>query len=613
MSFLAKWFCSFLILFSFHLSLANATSSSESNALKKCEAFSSQLKKTKTEEQKLNTAMAFIWEQWMKEAPTWATYVGFPGLDDKWPDLSLSAIEKRKKLSPCHAQLLKQIQLKKLKPQQRITAELLINKIKMQVRGLEFPSEFLVIDQLGGPHMEVVDVIEGAPKIKILDFENRLKRLESLPEYLAQNILLLEEGLKRKVTPVKFLVAKVPEQIQAVIFEDPKQSPIYKEMLLLPKDTPEEVKNKILAKTEELIKNKVNPALVQFKKFISEKYLPNCREVVGIKGLPNGDKWYEYLIESFTTTNKSATEIHELGLKEVERINAEMAQIRSQVKFKGSKKEFHDFLQTDKQFFFENPKDLIQAYQAIGKSIDPELPKLFSLLPRQTYGVKAMADYKAPSAPTAYYQSGNLKTGRGGYFEANTYNLKSRPKWEMEVLTAHEAVPGHHLQIALAQELGDLPDFRKHEGYTAFVEGWGLYSESLGDELGLYKDAYSKYGQLTFEMWRAVRLVVDTGMHALGWSKEKALDYFMENVPKNKLQSEVEIDRYINWPGQALAYKIGELKFKELKKKAQNKLGSHFDIREFHRMVLSQGAIPLSVLETEFNSWLQAQEKTLKN
>lgn len=601
-----------VLLLGNHFGLAAPKTPQTKSALSQCQSFAKNLSKEKSDTKKLEKILSFIWEQWMHESPTWATYVGYPGLDDQWPDLSLKSIENQKTITLCHESLFLQLNISNLNSKDKLTANLLKNKIQMQIKAQKFPMEYLVIDQLGGPHIDLVDTMESAPRNRLADYENRLKRLEGFPQFLNENKILLQEGLKRKVTPVKFLLTKIPDQIQSLIFENPKESPIYKEMLTMPKDISDTDKEKILTKTSDLIKQKINPALRDFKDFIANTYIPGCRDSVGILGMQDGDKWYEYLVEQHTTLKKAPQEIHELGLKEVARINEEMTQIRTQLKFKGNKKEFHDFLQTDKQFFFQDPKELINAYQIIAKTIDPELPKLFELLPRLTYGVKAMADYKAPTAPTAYYQLGSLKSGRAGYFEANTYNLKSRPKWEMEVLTAHEAVPGHHLQIGIAQELGDLPEFRKHQLYTAFVEGWGLYSESLGDSLGLYKDLYSKYGQLSFEMWRAVRLVVDTGIHALGWSKEKALDYFMENIPKNKLQSEVEIDRYISMPGQALAYKIGELKFKELKLKAQKQLGEKFDVREFHKVVLNQGSIPLDILETEFNQWLDKKRHLTK-
>jgi uncharacterized protein (DUF885 family) len=597
-----------LILFIAFFSSNYLTAKTLYPAIKTCNEYTKTITNEKSESKKLSKALDFIWGQWMKEYPTWASFVGYPGYDALWPDNSLETIANRKSLPDCHLILLNKINSSKLSAVEKITHKLILKKINSQIKEKEFPSEYLAIDQLGGVHLELADVMDSTAKAKLEDFENRIKRLEKYDILVDQIISLLEEGIKNKVTPVKFLLEKVPAQIQSVIFKNPKDSPIYKVMQEMPEHIPAEQKTKLLAQTEELINSKVNPSLTKLKKFVEEKYLPQCRTDISIQTLPNGEKWYAYLIENHTTTKKTAQEIHDIGLKEVAKINNEMTAIRNKLKFKGSKKEFHNFLQTDEKFYFTNPKDLIQAYRTIGKEIDPELTKLFSDLPRLPYGVKAMADYKAASAPTAYYQPGSLKNGRPGFFEANTYNLKSRAKWEMEVLTAHEAVPGHHLQISIAQELGDMPEFRKHEGYTAFVEGWGLYSESLGDELGLYKDLYNKYGQLTYEMWRAVRLVVDTGMHSLGWSKDKALNYFMDNVPKDKLQSEVEIDRYITWPGQALAYKIGELKFKELKEKAKQKLGAKFDVREFHKIVLQQGAVPLDVLEDEFNQWLKTKK-----
>lgn len=595
------------LIFSLFILNNQAFATSPESSIQTCKAFSGQLQKEKNESKKLKLVMDFIWGQWMKEYPTWATFVGFSGYDDLWPDESLENILNRKKMAPCHLQLLKKINLTKLSQNDKINYKLFLKKINSQIKESEFPSEYLVLDQMNGIHLEIMDIIDTAPKLNKEDFENRLKRLDRLDVYIDQNIILLEEGLKRKVTPVKFLIKKVPAQIQALIFSNPKESPLYKVFQEMPTHISSEEKSKLLSKAESLISSKVHPALKKLKSFIEEKYLPFCREEISFSSLPQGSQWYHFLVEKHTTTSKTAKEIHELGLKEVTRIDQEMLQIRQKLNEKRSQSEFHQFLQTDPQFFFKTPKELINAYQAIAKEIDPGLIKLFSDLPKLPYGVKPMADYKAPSAPTAYYQPGSFKSGRAGYFEANTYNLNSRPKWEMEVLTLHEAVPGHHLQISMAQELGDLPEFRKHEFYTAYTEGWGLYSESLGDELGFYKDLYSKYGQLTYEMWRAVRLVVDTGIHSLNWSKEKALEYFMEHIPKNKLQSEVEIDRYIVMPGQALAYKIGELKIKELKKQAIKKLGPKFDIREFHKVVLQLGAVPLDLLEEEVNHWLEAK------
>lgn len=592
------------VLIFFAIPSPGATNREKYPALAECESQIQKLAEVSDQNKKLNESLDFIWNQWMKESPEAATYVAYPGQDHRWSDRSMASIEKNKQLPFCHERLLSKINSKKLNEQGKLTLKLITKKIKSQMEATTFPSEFLVVDQLGGPHMGLLELMMSAPKLTVQDYENRLARLEAFPIYVEQTIALLEEGLKRKITPVKFLIQSVPKQFDTVLTQDAKSNPIYSVFVDMPEAMGVHAKKTMTARAEKLITEKIIPSLAKLKTFIIEKYIPGCHNDIAIASLPNGDKWYDYLVKYHTTTNLTAKQIHEIGLTEVARINKDMDAIRAKQKFKGTKAEYHKFIQTDSQFFFTNPKDLISEYRNIAKQIDPELPRLFSKMPELPYGIREMPAYKAANSPTAYYYGGSLKSGRAGYFEANTYNLKSRPKWEMEVLTVHEAVPGHHLQISIAQELGDLPEFRKNEGYTAFVEGWGLYSESLGDELGLYKDLYSKYGQLSYEMWRAVRLVADTGIHSMGWSKQKALDYFMENIPKDRLQSENEIDRYITWPGQALAYKIGELKFKEMKKRAQEKLQEKFDIREFHKEVLAKGALPLDILQEEFDNWL---------
>jgi prolyl oligopeptidase len=356
---------------------------------------------------------------------------------------------------------------------------------------------------------------------------------------------------------------------------------------------------------ERILVADVYPAYRDLLKYLEQTYLGEARETIGQSAMPNGKKWYAYNARYHTTTDLTPKEIHEIGLAEVARIRGEMEKIIRDLGFDGSFTEFAEFLRTDPQFYFDTQEEFLAAYRAICKRADPELVRLFGRLPRLPYGVKPVPDYMDMSAPTAYYEPGSLAAGRPGAFFANTYDLATRPGWEMEVLSLHEAVPGHHLQIALAQELEGTHDLLKYNFYTAFVEGWGLYAESLGGEMGFYQSPYSKFGRLTYEIWRAIRLVVDTGIHALGWSREQAIDFFKQNAPKTEHDIVVEVDRYIVWPGQALAYKIGELKIQELREHAQRRLGSTFDVRSFHDQVLLRGAMPLDVLEQRIHDWVE--------
>jgi uncharacterized protein (DUF885 family) len=348
----------------------------------------------------------------------------------------------------------------------------------------------------------------------------------------------------------------------------------------------------------------VAPAYEKLLAFLEDEYLPASRDSIALGDLPNGEAWYAHNVSNYTTTDLTPEEIHQIGLREVARIRAEMERIREQTGFDGDLPEFFEFLRTDPRFYHTTAEDLLREYRDIAKRADPELMKVFGHLPRTPYGVVAVPSYAEKSQTTAYYQRGSVMAGRPGYFYANTYALDTRPRWEMEALTLHEAVPGHHLQIAIMDELEDVPWYRRVGGYTAFIEGWGLYSESLGEEMGFYQDPYSKFGQLTYEMWRAIRLVVDTGMHHLGWSRQQAIDYFKENASKQEHDITVEIDRYIVWPGQALAYKIGELKIKELRAWATAELGGRFDVRAFHDTVLGSGAVPLDMLEANVKAWV---------
>lgn len=554
----------------------------------------------------------FLDEQWkyrMTEFPEWATYVGYPGQNRRWTDRSRPALERRKVEEVCQLVALRRIPARALSQKDRVTHEMALRRLENSIEGHRFDDDVLMLDHLGGIHMSLPDLLMAMPRTKASDYEDILARLESFPAVTEQTEALLREGLKKGITPVKMFMAKVPAQFDGVLTPKPEDSPLLRPFLEAGAGLSEAERLAFREKGLTVIRERVYPALAKLKDFVVTQYIPGCREFISWSAMPDGKNWYAYLVKSSTTTNQTPEELHQIGLREVERLLAEMNKIREQVKFKGDLKKFNRFLLEDPQFYFKDPKDLMLAYRDIAKRIDPELPRLFKTLPRLPYGIREMPAYKAPSAPTAYYMSGSIEAGRAGFFEANTYDLKARPKWGMEALTIHEAVPGHHLQIALAQEVEGLPEFRRRGGYTAFVEGWALYSESLGEELGFYKDPYSMYGRHSYELWRAIRLVVDTGMHHLGWSREKALQYFMDLMPKTRLESEVEIDRYITWPGQALAYKVGQMKFVELREKARQTLGEKFDIRAYHDEVLRHGAVPLDVLDQLFNEWLGKQKK----
>jgi uncharacterized protein (DUF885 family) len=376
----------------------------------------------------------------------------------------------------------------------------------------------------------------------------------------------------------------------------------------LPPTIPETERLRLRERATALVRDSVLPAWRQLHRFIADRYVPGARESMGLSALPNGEAWYAFAVRQYTTTDMSASAIHELGRREVARIRGEMDSVIVQSGFKGSFGEFIQFLRTDPRFYFTDTGSLLREYRDIAKRIDPGLVRLFGRLPRTPYGVIAVPTYSERNVTTAYYMPGSPEAARPGYFYANTYDLKSRPKWEMEALTVHEAVPGHHLQIAIAQELQNVPEFRKHLGFTAFVEGWGLYSESLGHDLGLYGDPYSRFGALTYDMWRAVRLVIDTGLHSMGWSRQQAIDYFAANSSKPLHDITVEVDRYISWPGQALAYKVGQLKIRELREYATRELGDAFDVRTFHDQVLGAGAVPLGILDARIREWV-AREK----
>ena len=552
--------------------------------------------------------VAIALEQRILNSPEWATQQGEPRGQDRWADLSSAAIDRRQEEERDGLALLLSIDRGQLDATNQVNYDLLLDGLRSSVEGQIFPQNLLQMNQMGGPQQDAAYLLAMMPAQRLDQLQNQLARLESLPQLIDQSIALMRQGLAAGVTPPRITLRKVPQQIRNQLVDDPNDSPLLRAFVEPPAALDPLQVERLRQRAFAVFREQVVPAYERLLTFTEMDYLPGARESIAASDLPNGAAWYAYNIKRMTTTELGPEQIHQLGLAEVSRIRAKMDQVIVDSGFDGDFEAFLKFLRTDPQFYHTTAQDLMREYRDIAKRADPELAHLFGSLPRNPYGVIEVPAYAAESMTTAYYQPGSEEAGRPGYFYANTYALDTRPRWEMEALTLHEAVPGHHLQIAIAQELENVPWFRQDPSYTAFVEGWGLYAESLGEEMGFYRDPYAKFGQLTYEMWRAIRLVVDTGMHHLGWSRQQAIDYFMRNAGKQEHDITVEIDRYIVWPGQALAYKIGELKIKELRAFAEQALGDRFDIRAFHDAVLGQGAIPLHMLEAHIRSWVAAQE-----
>jgi uncharacterized protein (DUF885 family) len=568
-----------------------------------------ELREKEPEGKRLDSLFAVDWAYTMAAFPEFATYVGVPGHDTKWTDLSTASIAERKRRARRPLAVLATIDRARLSAAERVSYDLFKRQAEEGVEGQRFPVELIQLTQLGGIHQDAAQLFSVMPTSTTLQLENQVARLRALPAVVDQTIVLLTDGLRRGITPPQITLREVPQQVLNQIPEDALTSPLLRGFTKLPPPLSGEDGKQLTAEAVKIFAEKVRPAFQRLHAFLAEKYLPGARTSIAATALPDGAAWYAWRVKTETSTDLTPQQIHDLGLAEVKRIRAEMERVKEQAGFKGTMPEFFHHLRTDPKFYFTDKEELLRAYRDIAKRADPELMKLFRTLPRSSYGVKPIPSYAEKSQTTAYYYPGSPEAGRPGIFFANTYALHTRPKWEMESLTLHEAVPGHHLQLSLAAEMVGLPEFRKWTGYTAFVEGWGLYSESLGEEMGFYADPYAKFGQLTYEMWRAVRLVVDTGIHALGWSRERAIEFFKENASKTENDIVVEIDRYIVLPGQALAYKIGELKIKELRAFATKELGAKFDVRLFHDELLRNGAVPLSVLDAHIKEWVAGKKQ----
>tara|TARA_Y100001960_G_scaffold102643_1_gene110507 strand:+ start:55 stop:1806 length:1752 start_codon:yes stop_codon:yes gene_type:complete len=544
------------------------------------------------------------WEWTLQQSPVFAGELGDRSGDGRLPDASLAA---QTQTGEFLKEILREVKLlegRDLNDTDRLNLTIFKRFLEDELSELNLNSHLIPITNRWGFHIYFAELYKTLPFNNEVDYDSYLGRLKAYSKYTDDHIEVMREGIRRGYVLPAIVLEGYEDTISSHIYDEPTKSPLYTPFTKLPDQIAESSRIRITKEGAELIESHVIPSYARFLKFINEEYLPASRNSIGASALPNGREFYRHRVRKYTTLDVSPEEVHEIGISEVRRIRNEMEAIPEQLEFEGSFAEFLTHLRTDPKFY---PKD-VESYKKevayILKKMDGQLPQLFGKLPRTPYGIKEIPAYIAPKTTAAYYQPPSGDGRIAGFYFINTYNLKSRPLYQLEALSLHEAVPGHHLQLALQQELENMPAFRKYNGFTAFIEGWALYSERLGLETGFYQDPYSDFGRLSYEMWRACRLVVDTGIHYLGWTREQAIEFMSENTALSRHNIVAEVDRYISWPGQALAYKMGELKIRELRTLAEKELGSEFDIRNFHDVVLGSGAVPLTVLEDNILRYL---------
>ena len=572
-----------------------------------------------TAAQALHRLLDAEWEWRLYQFPERATTIGDHRYDDRLTDRSPSAIAARRAHHRERLDAIRVIDRSKLTGEDRLSWDILAFNSELDVRGddlfrsaaagrdlpLSADDSPLSVNQMAGPQLNLPQLVRATRFQDEADYRHFLARLHGLPTSLRQVQAILEAGRSAGWMPPKVAIQRLPDQFASLLSPDLTHHPLYAPFQKFPADLPVATQAELAHAAEQTIHEVVIPALQAFRDYLAGIWVPAATATLGATQLPHGAEYYAWSLQRYNTTRMSAQEIHDLGLREVARIDTELQAVMKEAAFTGTLAEFRTYLRTDKRFQFATAEEELTAFRDIAKRIDPQLPRLFVELPRLPYGVRPMAPEEGNNAP--HYIAGAIDGSRAGYFEANTNNLAAWPRWTMDALVLHEAVPGHHLQIARAQELLGLPKIRRDYGNSGFSEGWGLYAEGLGKELGLYADPYSRFGRLTLEAHRACRLVVDTGMHSMGWSRDRAIDFLIEHGQLERSFAEAEIDRYLVWPGQATAYKVGEQRILALRDKAKKVLGPRFDIRRFHNALLDHGALPLTVLEGVIDDWIEQE------
>jgi uncharacterized protein (DUF885 family) len=562
---------------------------------------------------RLNELFENYFERSLELNPLQATFIGDHRYDDRLTNnLSTAHIAEQLRVDRGALAAAQKFDPESLSPADRLSLEIFINDLHTAIDGTAFPGELVPINQFSSlpTLMPVLGSGSSAQPFETTqDYDRFLNRMRDYVVWSDQAITNMREGLRKGVTYPRILMEKVLPQLADVIVADPTRSLFYQPVTKFPDAVPPADRTRLEAAYRQAITTQFNPAYQRLHDFIRDEYLKSTRSNVGWSSLPDGARWYAYLAKSSTTTDMTAAEIHELGLREVARIRAEMEQVRTQVGFKGDLQAFFRHLQDDPGFYYPDAESLLNGYRALKKNIDARLPKMFVDFPRADYEIRAVEPFRAQSSAGAFYQPPSADGSRPGIFYVNTFNLKAQPKFGMETLSLHEAAPGHHFQVSIQQELEALPRFRRFGvGYVAYQEGWALYCESIGKELGLFTDPYQYYGKLSDEMLRAMRLVVDTGMHTRNWTREQGIRYMLDNSSMAPSDAEAEVERYLAIPGQALGYKIGQIRIRELRDKAQAALGNRFDVKEFHSQVLRDGSLPLAVLEAKIERWIESSQ-----
>jgi uncharacterized protein (DUF885 family) len=566
----------------------------------------------KAEGQKLNALLDRYWEEVLTRNPVTATAIGDPRYNDRFPnDLTAKARAGEKAWTAGWLKRLSTLHRERLDGQDRLSYDILVRDLRMGLEGLRFPGHLLPIDQMDSVPTFFAQLGSGdslQPFKTAKDYADFLKRGDHIVAWMDQSILNMRLGMKQGVVQPRIVMQKVVPQLDQLIVQDPEKSVFWGPFKKVPEAIGAQDSARLQAAYRKAIAERWMPAYRRLRDFVKDEYLPHCRATVGYGPLPDGRAWYAYRVKASTTTDLDPETIHAMGQKEVTRILGEMEAVKTQVGFQGDLHAFFKHLDEDPAFYYTNADDLVAGHLALQKKVNALLPKLFDVFPKADYVVKPVEAFRAESAAGGSYQAGTPDGSRPGVFYINTFNLKAQPKFGMETLSLHEASPGHHFQISIAQEVQGLPKFRRFGGYVAFQEGWALYAESLGKELGVFTDPYQWYGRLADEQLRAMRLVVDTGLHAKGWSREQAIAFMKDNSSMAESDVVAEVERYIVWPGQALGYKLGQFAIRDLRTEAEKELGDKFDVKAFHRQVLIDGALPLEVLKMKLREWI-AKEK----